>query len=262
MDFKTVNLSKQKKAQVTLFVILGIIMVSVIIFLTIILINLQKDKTEFLNPKQYIETCIQEELSRPLDKIFNGGGFVNPENFILYQNEKYNYLCYTPNFGVKCNTLYPQLKRTIEQEIKNEIQEEVSNCFAKLKEEYEKKGYSVNEGALDLNVEITANKIIAVAKRKIELLKGDELQIFDNFGADITRDLYDLLGVVQDIVSEEAKYGKFEYMGYLLSNPEYKIKFIEYSDNSLYRIRKSDSTQEFRFATKGMAHWRGEINEE
>lgn len=251
---------KDNKAQVTLFVILGLIMVSAIILLVIILFNLQKKETDFLNPKQYIETCLKEELPRPINPIFKGGGFVNPEKFVLYNGEKFNYLCYTPNIGVRCNIIYPQLRIRVEQEIKKEIEGNIDNCFSSLKEWYEKRGYSVKESKLNLTIEIVPNKIKAVANNKIEISKEGEVQIFSGFDSYIDSDLYDLLGVVQDIISEEAKFGKFEYMGYSLVNSDYRIRLIEYSDNSIYTIKKMGSNREFKFATRGMVHWRGISN--
>ena len=72
--------------------------------------------------------------------------------------------------------------------------------------------------------------------------------------------LYDFLSVVQDIVSEEAKFCRFEFMGYSLENSEFRIKLIEYFDNHLYRIKKENSEREFKFATKGCVYWRGNVN--
>jgi len=249
-----------KRAQITLFVILGIIIVVAIIILAIVLSRLQKQQTDFINPKQYIETCIKEELPRPVDTIIDNGGFIEPKFSLMYNGTRYGYLCYTPNFWTRCNPVYPMLKSDIEKELQDYLDDKITGCFSRLKEWYEKQGYSVNIANPNLIIEIIPNKISAIARMRLEISKGSDVQVFDNFDTSVPSDLYDILSVATTIVSEEAKFCSFEYMGYTLANPKYRIRLIEYNDNHIYKIKITGSDREFKFATRGCIHWRGKVN--
>jgi cell division protein FtsI/penicillin-binding protein 2 len=256
MDYK-----KIKRAQITIFVVVGIIIVAAIIILAVFLTNIQNEKKEFLNPKQYIESCIKEEIPIPIDKIYEGGGLVDPKLFVLYKNVKYNYLCYAPNFWEACSNLYPQLIKVIEQEIKKETEGKIKDCFSRLKDWYENRGYSVIDGNLAFSITILPDKISVLLNKKLEIKKDEEVQIFDNFGASIPSDLFEVISVVQEVVGQEAKFCKFEYLGYTIANPQFRMRFINYDENHIYRIKKADSDKEFRFATRGCVYWRGKVGE-
>jgi len=255
MDCKKI---KGRKAQITMFVIFGVIIVFAIISVVYLINRVSKQNEELLNPKRYIETCIAEELARPIIPIMEGAGFVNPKFYILYKDEKYNYLCHNDNYFSQCKNLYPQLKTIVEGEIKKEIEDEVKTCFSKIKSEYEKRGYIVNEGNFGMSIYILPGKIVADVEKKLEITRENETIVFSKFGAYIQHDLYNIIDIVNAAVNDETKFCNFEYNGYMLLYPQYDIQIIPYDNNRLYIIKKRSDNTKVKFAVRGCAFPQGD----
>jgi len=253
MDNKKMN----RKAQVTIFVILGIIIVISILALFLLLRNMDKQVTETANPKQFIESCINTKINAPLEKIMLGGGKTNPTFFLLYNGEKYNYLCYSSNIFERCFNLYPQFKTLVEAEIKKEIEGDVKECFVKLKDNYEKQGFVIKENELKLSIQILPGKILAEANKNVEIIKENDTQIFNKFNSYLSSELYDFVTIANDIVNEEVISCNFEYNGYMLGYPDYNVKITKQDNNKVYVITNRKSEKEFRFAVKGCAYPQG-----
>jgi hypothetical protein len=249
--------SLNKKAQITMFVILGVIAAFAIIAIFYLINRYQKQEAELLNPRRYIETCIAEELARPIPKIMKGGGMSAPDFFINYKGEKYNYLCYSGNFFERCRNQYPLLKSKVEGEIKKETEAKISRCFSQLKDWHEKRGYAVNEGMLKLNISISEGRITASADKRFEVKKDNETQVFSKFSSYRTSELFEVIETAREIINEEARTCGFEYKGYLLTYPQYKIRVISYSDSKIYKIKSENSEDEFKFAVRGCIYPQG-----
>ena len=58
--------------------------------------------------------------------------------------------------------------------------------------------------------------------------------------------------MAHEIVSQESQFCYFEYLGYMLLYPEYKIDKFRTSDETIiYTIDHKDSKEMFRFAVRG-----------
>jgi len=252
------DIKRLKKGQVTIFVIIALIIIVSIIMLFILLRNMSDKKIETINPKQYIETCVSDTLSIPIEKILMGGGKINPNLFILYQGEEYNYLCYSANIFDNCLNIYPQLRTLVEQEIKNSIEEDVKSCFTKLKEIYIAQGFDINEENQKLGVNILPGKVLVNIDKALKITKDNDTQLFSKFNTYLNNHLYDFLAITNNLVNEEARRCNFEYNGYMLGYPDYDIRIIKQDSSKLYKIKNRKTGAEFRFAVKGCVYPQGE----
>jgi len=75
---------------------------------------------------------LRRKIVNDLDMLSLQGGSLEPEHYILYENEKVEYLCYTNEYYKTCVVQQPMLKNHIEAEIKESIQERVTECFDNL----------------------------------------------------------------------------------------------------------------------------------
>jgi hypothetical protein len=254
MDFKEL-----KKGQVTLFVILALIILISIIALFILMNNMSNNKTQTINPKQYIEDCISSKLNDPIEKIIIGGGTLNPSFFILYQGEEYNYLCYSANIFERCVNLYPQLRTITEQNIKDYIEEETRLCFDKLKDIYVSQGFDFKEKDQNINVNILPGKVLVNVNKEVEIIKENDTQIFNSFSTSLNNNIYEFLNIANGLVNEEARLCNFEYNGYMLGYPDYDIRIIRQDSTKIYKIVNRKTEEEFRFAVKGCVYPQGEL---
>src|SRR3989344_8311419 len=97
-----------KRGQVTVFVIVGIIILATVFLVFYFLgdrIN-KKTQTEIvfdqssLEPLQdYVGDCIEKHGNEAIELVLKQGGKIDPGFYYYFKNEKVNYLCYSDNLG-------------------------------------------------------------------------------------------------------------------------------------------------------------------
>ena len=241
-----------RRGQVTLFVIIAIVIV-LAIMVVFFLGRYYSQKPEDLNPEAFIDKCARDAVSLSANKIFNNGGLANPELTIMYQDEKYNYLCYQKNYYWTCVNQLPALKQVIEKEIRNDTIQKIRQCFQTLKEDIESKGFSISEGELNYSIELVQKKILIKINKKFEISKEQSIQRFTKFDTQLLSPMYELSMVAREISNQESQYCNFEYNGFVLLYPGYEIKRISYDDSRIYKVKDRVSGKEFKFAVRSCA---------
>lgn len=239
-----------KKGQITIFVIIGIILAIGIVMVYLLAPKGTTEPSASENPKAFIDKCVKSAVQASVEKVLANGGRANPELFLRYRNETYNYLCYQGNYYTTCINHYPQLKEIVEQEIKNDSNSKVKKCFADLKKDLESKGYDVSERGVDWDVVLLPKRISIKASDDISFTKGQTSQSLKDFSQTMTSPFYELISVAREIVNQESQYCNFEYNGFMLLYPEFDIKRIDYNDNKVYRVTDRLSGKTFKFAVR------------
>lgn len=256
------NLLKPKKAQVTIFIIIGIIIVVLIalFFLfrneVITIVNLSQE----INPRANLEGCMEDKVREAVDLISSQGGYVEPELYKTFQfsgeAEKINlaYFCFNMNYYSGCINQEPMLIPHLKNEIKNYVGETVKECFNELEESLEKRGYTVNVDYRDFEVDLMPKKIIVRTDSEITFEKSGQVSSEKNLIISYASRFYDLAVVGQEIFSQEARFCNFEHLGYMLLYPEYEIdKFRTGDSTTIYTITHRNSKEKFRFAIRSCA---------
>ncbi|MGV8152126.1 MAG: hypothetical protein ACP5OG_03520 [Candidatus Nanoarchaeia archaeon] len=244
-----------KKAQITIFVILAMIIV-VVIALLFLLFN--KPKTEINpeeNPNSYIESCIKKSIEEASELILKQGGYIEPKNYKLYMDEKIGYLCYTNEFYKTCVNQEPVLLEHLKSELISYTKPKVEECYLSIKQKFEEKNYEVQmEGMKNYTIEIKPKQINAFVTREIKISRGKEIKELKEIKTGITSPLYELADVASEIVSQETRYCNFEYLGFMIIYPEYDIKRTSVSNSvKIYTVKELASNKEIKFAIRGCA---------
>jgi len=247
-------LKKNKKGQVTIFIIIGMM---IIIAGVLIYLFYPKIKTtiggEEKNPEAYIQSCLEQDLKDTVEKVSLQGGSINPIHYILYNNTKIEYLCYTNEYYIPCTVQQPMLKEHIELQITEDIDEAVDACFTSLKESYEKKGYDVNLKRGKKITELMPKKIIATFNYSLTLTKGNT-QTYDSFNIILNNNLYELTTIANDIIEWETTYGDAEVTTYMTYNHDLKAeKLMKNSGEKIYILTNRDTQNKFQFAVRSQA---------
>jgi len=241
-----------KKGQVTLFIIIGIVLVA-----GILLISFARKPSlpTAITPERItIETCIKDSVENALEIMLPQGGYINPELYYLYKNQKIAFLCYYEGFYKPCINQEPLYIEHLEQEIKDYIEPRVKDCFEAMEQDYRDRSYNIETTPLELGISIELNKIKVLINKTITVNKGEETQTFDNFDLNIASKLYDLAKVAIDVVDQEARFCSFEYVGYMLVHPEYTIiKNTIGTELSIYEIEEKQSRQKLNLAVRSCA---------
>ncbi|MFA5173709.1 MAG: hypothetical protein WC438_00845 [Candidatus Pacearchaeota archaeon] len=250
-----------KKAQVTIFIILALLLVVVIAILFVLIKQPQiSNPLDEKDPQQYMDLCVKDAVKEAVDIMMPQGGYLVPNNSKLYGGKEIAYLCYNREDYLPCVNQEPLLIEHLEQEITDYINPRVENCFQGLKASLEKKNNQVSMGNSELKSRLTIKQINIDITKEMSIINGNDEQKFSNFNIKITSPLYDLAKITNEIVNQESLYCEFDYVSYMMLYPEYKIeRYLSgsaeegYDKDStrIYTITEKSSGKSFRFAIKG-----------
>ena len=242
-----------KRGQVTLFIILGIILVAGIIATSVLLLNVEPETNtpEILGPRAFIDKCVRDAVEVSVEKIILGGGEIEPSLTIMHNSTNYTYLCHHPDLYKTCYNLHPTLESDIEKVIKSDTNNAVSECFNAMREDFENRGYDVIGNDTYYSISILSGEIKINLEKSITISKDDTSQNFNSFNTKIIHPLHEILRTVHRITTSESQHCYFDATGHMLLYPQEKIRIINYQSSKLYRIINRKTNIEFKFAVRG-----------
>jgi len=243
---------KSKSAQITIFVVVAILIVLAIILLFILYqTDIIKIPRKGVEPPDYVAKCVKDFSNEAIEIMLEQGGYIEPTNYKLYNDQKIGYICYTSNNYIPCVMQEPVYIGFLENEITNYITPYIENCFISLKNQLEKENYIVDMGPMSLSTELMQDKIQIRLKRELTIRKNEETKRYYNFDKSIRDVLYNLAIVAQEIASQEAKYCNFEYVGFMMLYPEFDIdkKSVGY-DVKIYSVADRKTGDKLTFAIR------------
>ncbi len=246
-----------RKGQVTIFVILALIIVAVVI--VIVAFPQVNFFSTSINPSSYLKTCIEPEVEIIKEKLSLQGGYPNPDNYVNYNGQKFQYLCYTSEFFTPCLVQQPLLLRHVENEMKKHIEPRSKQCFEDLKSQYERRGYEVRSGSSQINVSVVPEKIRVEFNAPMTLIKEDT-QTFQKFAIAVDSNWYYLINTAVNIIQYESIFGDSETGLYISYYPNLKIEKTRRDDGStIYQLSDVISEDKFAFATRSLVWPQGLI---
>lgn len=244
---------KMKRGQVTIFIILGIVIVvaTALIFFLTGETKPKPDKINLENPTAYIQSCAKEAIEPSLELVLEHGGVISPSLGIRYMNVTHNYLCYNSGDYNPCVVQIPMLRERTESELTKDSLPRIKECFVNLKKELEKKHYTIDEGSLNYKVKIVPNEVLLEIKKDLSITKEDKTQTYSDFSVGKLTKLSSLIDVAMDIVKQETLYCAFVLDSYMLTYPQFKISKTRYEGSSIYHVTQRDSNETFKLAIRG-----------
>ncbi|MDD5253497.1 MAG: hypothetical protein PHG05_00125 [Candidatus Nanoarchaeia archaeon] len=261
-----------KRGQVTLFVILGIVIVVLVaLFLigrkTIFMpVTTESLEGEMESIKEAIISCgYDNSLNSPnslLQAIGKQGGYLEtPEGtYILYADNKISYLCYNIPDKESCSNRMLTLKN-MEDQLNENVGYFMDSCLNEIKNTGNLKSYNIivqdkpnyqfvirpDSVVLNVNWLVTLkgkSKDISVSEDKFEVMFDYPLG-----------NLYDVSQEVingWDVFSGEAVSGNFDTLTYMLAKKgEYKLYLKKPYPDKVYTITKEGNEYIFQFAIQG-----------
>ena len=249
-----VKVLNNKSGQLTIFVIAAVVIVAIVgmiyLFFPSVLVSLGIVSG---NPNTFMQNCIEEEIQNSVNIVSTQGGSLEPRNFILYQDEKIEYLCYNENYYLPCVMQQPLLKQNIENEIERGIKNQEDICFQNLQDSFERRGYDVSISDGETFVELLPKKISVNFEKVITLTQGEDSQRFEKLNVVLNNNLYELTSIATSILNWEARYGDSEtttYMGYY---HDLKIEKLKQSDGGkVYILTDRNTGDKFQFASRSI----------
>ena len=243
-----------KRGQVTLFIIVGILIVGGIL----LFFSLVKDGADVISPidfgpRDFVVSCVEDVVEASIDRVMENGGEIVPSQSILYRDEEWNYLCYQADYYQGCYNTHPMLELQIEREIERDTSVAVQGCFNLMRDDFEDRGVDVELGSTNYSVDLLPGFVRIGLNKDVDISSESGGQSFDDFGFNVQTPIYDLVRVSREIVNSESQFCYFEYNGYMLLYPKYDIRRIDYMDSKIYRVIDRWSGDEFKFAVRSCA---------
>jgi hypothetical protein len=248
------------KGQLTIFIVVGVLIVGAIGFYFIFRQGLIPDigGGQEVNPNSFLEACLEEKIEEAVDILSMQGGSLNPKLFERFKfsddDKPYNisYLCYNQNSYDRCINQVPMLINYIETEIEDYINNDVTICFDELENNLQKQNYEIKKEYNGFEINLEFDKVILEIDGKLELTKSGETTIQKNIGAIFSNNIYNLLLIAHDIVKSESQYCDFNKQSYMMIYSDILIKLFSDSEGiKFYRVQERDIDKSFRFAVRG-----------
>jgi len=250
-----IKMEKNKRGQVTLFIIIAIVIVVIGVLIFAFYPKL-KATTGFSveNPERYLQNCLENDLQQITKTISEQGGELEPTNYYLYEDQKLNYLCYTNQNYKLCTVQKPFLQNSIEKDITENISLKANECWNSLIEKYESKSYSVSAKKGTLKTEIfPSTTVLRFLDYEISVTKNS-IETHKSFNVILNNNLYELLETATNIVEWESSIGDADMWVYMMFFPDLKAEKIKQTDESTVYILTNKKTKEkFQFASRSLA---------
>jgi hypothetical protein len=238
--------SLEKRGQVAIFIILGIIIVAgILIFFLWIRPTYLIDSGGQLG----LEGCVAEAAKEVIKDIEGSAGFIKPEFSYAYQGKDIPYLCYTNEYYKTCTVQKPFLTKHFEESMEILLREKIDECYSGSIRELKSKGYEVVEGEVKYDVLLEPE----VVRIEIDAPTRVGGQSFVKFNSKLNSPVYEMLMISTSIIQFEAKYGDSDIDSFMLLYPDYIVDKLKQGDGTTIYILKSKlSGNEIRFASRSL----------
>lgn len=241
---------KNKKSQVTIFIIIALILVVLIALIFLLKSPPKMQAVDEKSPQQYIELCTKDAVNEALKEIRKNAGGVVSGFSVMNNGENYTYLCYTNENYKKCVNQRPKLVEYIEANITEYITPIINSCFESLQLNLRKK-YDIEMGEMYVTTKLESMTVNVQINRDFKMAHGNDNREFKIFKISFPHPIYNLAAVATEIVNQEAQFCYFDNLGYMIVYPNYDIKrFKTGKSDTLYNIQERRSGIDFRFAIR------------
>jgi len=242
-----------KKGQMAIFIIVAIAIVALILLIAFYPRIRSVVTGGELTSSNFIKSCIGSDVQTNMELMNNQGGYISPEGFYVYNGKKLKFLCYTNEYYKTCVVQDPAVVSHYEKELANAIKSKAAQCYADMKTQYQKQGYSVSGILRDVKVELTDKSVNVLFDAPLSISK-ESTSTYNGVTIQIDSKIYNLLSIVQSIVEFEAYYGDSETTNYIQYYPDLKIEKIKQSDGTkVYKVSDVISKEEFDFASRSLS---------
>lgn len=251
----------EKRGQVTIFVILGIVIVALVVLLfafreDIVPSTGAENLNSILNDiDKHIKDCMEGAAEGPLERIALQGGYLSvpPESYRLWNDNTISYLCYDqPGVEWCMNRLLT--REHMEEELAAAIKEEMLQCVdvegvaGGIIKRYD----IIVKPPMELAVTITGSTVLLELNYPVTLKSSEATASETTFTVPIEKPLGELYDVAQDILEGETSIGRFDTLTYMLSKmSKYTIYLHKPYPDKIYQVKLREGDYMFQFAVEG-----------
>lgn len=235
-----------KKGQVTIFIIIGLAIVSAVL---VFFLWAQPTYLSDGSGVKGFEGCVQDSLEKGIGELEGKAGFIEADFSYPYKGEDLTYLCYTNNFYETCTVQVPFLKNVFDENLELLIRDEVRACYDSSLDSLREQGYEVSSGEVSYNVEIEPR----VVRMEIDAPTSVGSSQFAKFNIEVNSPVYEMVMISTSILQFEAKYGDSDVSSLMLYYPNYYIEKTKRGEGTtIYSIESKVFGNKFKFASRSL----------
>lgn len=247
----------KKRGQATLFIILGIVLVTLIILYFVAvkqdwippLLGGGSAASQMSAVDNHIRGCLASVGGEYVNLIGLQGGYLTPADgtYRLYNDSKLSYLCWN-QIDVRTCTNRMLTEKGMEEELQEVIDDALQTCI----NVKDVSGDAEVADDWDLTVDIQRDSVDLELYYPVSITKGDDVASEDYFEESINAPLGELYEVSQDIVNDHAVMGDFEQNIYMLTKlSRYSIYKNRVYPDILYQLKLREDDYVFEFGIQG-----------
>jgi len=254
-----------KKGQITLFIIIGLVLLITATFFivksqstTVSKADLERQETENLplsttNFQDYVEGCMQIVTPKAIKSIALKGGFNDWNSPFVYEKIEYNFICFNNPVDGCVNTV--RSRTAIEQELEYNISKGLNRCIDI--SVFEEQGYGITSKATSNPVDaiIGIDDISVVFNYHVELDRKGDTETFTQFTQSFDYPLGVMVDISNLIINHELYEGHFNKDDWMAKHGDVLIKkhrpypHIMYELVTWNKVKQENFT--YRFALQG-----------
>ena len=247
----------RKRAQVTPFVIVGIVILAVVILLFYLRgqfffgpVTTATLQDRLVPLENHIKECLQKISDEPIKRIGLQGGYLSlgSGTFGAYQGDSISYLCFSQGGKATCsNRMLTSVH--MEEQLSKAISDGLATC---LNVGRFKRGFDMTIGQQQVTTAIGPSAVVVTLSLPLTIRKDDVVIKKDIFAETFAYPLGRLYEVSQTIVDYESQFGEFEQLSYMLTHKgEYVIDKKKPYPDKVYILKTKDSPYIFQFMIQG-----------
>lgn len=243
----------ERRGQIGVFVIIAIVIVAIVVVFLLFRDARLPGTEERETPQQFFSSCMESVVKPVLAEIASQGGYRNPEGFIVYNETKVPYLCYTSEYFKPCVIQQPDPLGNFERALNDVLTAEAERCASEFERAFEQRGYSVSRTTTRVNASFVPGQLHLEVAAPMTLSR-DVSRTYKTFDFAYGSEYYDLLAIATSILDFESTYGDSETTTYLRYYPDLKIQKTKLADGSkIYTLSNILTDEHFTFATRSLA---------
>lgn len=238
-----------KKAQVTLFIIIALVIVSALL---VFLLYVQPRYFSASTGKLELESCIEEVVSSKIVELGEQAGFVRPEFYFMYLGKQVPYLCYTNLYYQTCTIQKPFLKQHFQENLLNSIKPQILECYDDSIAELRGQGYDVLEGDKNVSISLEPERVIIDLEAPVTL-NLESSRRFTNFRVHVNSGIYNMLMISTTLLQYESTLGDSDVDSLMFYYPDYSVQKLKQGDGTtIYIVKDIKNQNKFQFASKSL----------
>jgi len=249
----------QKRGQVSVFIIIGILIIAAIVFAFVLFRSFQEKAREITNPQEYLNQqlqdikkvvvkCIDDSSSDALKKLSLQGGYFDPVKYTDYYGNKIAFLCYKIKADENCyNMMFT--RREIEDQLMPVLKDGIKKCVDLGLVSFQSKDYSLSTGDYGFDFVFSDEALLVNLNYPVTLTKGNITQVQDKFTREVRSDFWKKVSLASSIVNMEARGEIVNIAEMSPKNLFFMIGRTETLGGSIYMIVPRNNNKEiFYFA--------------